>query len=173
MTRVLSVCTATWEMHPGEGVWMRVANVNMTKTSSSCPAGLEKVTSPKSFCRKNLDIGCSSAVFSTHAVPFSKVCGRVIGIQYYTIDAFHPYYGNQGRTIDDLYVDGVSITHSSSPRQHIWTFAAALDEVPEHNLQACPYTNFKSHVAYTGLIPEFIGNDFFCETGSHTSNTNR
>ena len=93
---------------------MRVANVNMTKTSSSCPAGLDKVTSPKSLCRKRVNTGCSSVEFSTHAVPFSKVCGRVIGIQYYTIDAFHPYYTNQGRTIDDSYVDGVSITHSSS-----------------------------------------------------------
>ena len=157
----------------GEGVWMRVANVNMTKTSSSCPAGLEKVTSPKSLCRKRVNLGCSSAKFFTHAVSFSKVCGRVIGIQYYSTDAFHPYYTNQGRTIDDSYVDGVSITHSSSPRQHIWTFAAALDEVPGHNLYACPCTNSKSHVAYTGLIPQFIGNNFFCETGSRTTYTNR
>ena len=48
------------------------------------------------------------------------------------------YHSNQGRTIDDWYVDRVSITHSTSPRQHIWTFAAALDEVPAHNLHACP-----------------------------------
>ena len=31
-------------------------------------------------------------------------------------------------TIDSNYVDGVSLTHGSNPRQHIWTFAAALDE---------------------------------------------
>ena len=157
----------------GEGVWMRVANVNMTERSASCPSGLQKVTSPKSLCRKTVNSGCSSVKFSTHAVPFSKVCGRVIGIQYYSPDAFNPYYTNQGRTIDGLYVDGVSITHSSSPRQHIWTFAAALDEIPGHNLYACPCTNSISHVAFTGLIPEFIGNDFFCETGSRTSYANR
>jgi hypothetical protein len=136
----------------GEGVWMEVANVNMTETSSRCPAGLEKVTSPKSLCRKTVSAGCSSASFSTHGVPFSKVCGRVIGYQYSTPDAFHPYYANQGRTIDDLYVDGVSITHSRVPRQHIWTLAAALDEVPEHNEYACPCTNSKSHVAFTALL---------------------
>ena len=154
----------------GEGVWMRVANVNMTKTSSSCPAGLERVTSPKSLCRKKVILGCSSAKFSTHAVPFSKGCGRVISIP---MPSIHTTYVNQGRTIDDLYVDGVSITHSSSPRQHIWTFAAALDEVPGHNLYACPCTNSKSYVTYTGLIPQFIGNDFFCETGSRTTYRNR
>ena len=35
----------------------------------------------------------------------------------------------QALTIDDGYVDGVSITHGNHPRKHIWTLAAALDEV--------------------------------------------
>ena len=118
----------------GEGVWMQVANINMTETSSKCPVGLEKVTSPKSLCRKTVTSGCFSASFSTHGVPFSIVCGKVIGYQYYSPDAFRPYYNNQGRTLDDLYVDGVSITHSRVPRQHIWTLAAALDEVPGNNV---------------------------------------
>ena len=158
----------------GEGVWMQVANVNMTQTSSSCPPGLEKVTSPKSLCRKQVDTGCSSAKFSTHGVPYTKVCGQVIGIQHRSPDAFSPYYANQGRTIDDLYVDGVSLTHSSQPRQHIWTFAAALDEYPgHHRYWACPCTNSKAHVPFTGLIPEFIGNDYYCETGSRTAHSNR
>ena len=157
----------------GEGVWMQVANVNMTQASSSCPAGLEKVTVPDSLCRKRVDSGCSSAKFSTHGVPFTKVCGRVIGIQYFSPQAFDPYFDHQDRTIDDLYVEGVSITHSSQPRQHIWTFAAALHEVPRDTNNACPCTNNKSHVPFTGLIPEFIGSDYFCETGSHTTRTDR
>ena len=153
----------------GEGVWMQVANINMTETSSKCPVGLRKVTSPKSLCRKTVTSGCSSTSFSTYSVSFSKVCGKVIGYQYYSPDAFRPYYANQGRTIDDLYVDGVSITHSRVPRQNIWTLAAAMDEYPEHNRNACPCTNSKSHVAFTGLIPEFIGDDFYCETGSRVT----
>ena len=99
-----------------------------------------------------MNLGCSSAKFSTHAVSFSKVCGRVIGIQYYSPEAFDPYYGNQGRTIDDSYVDGVSITHSSSPRQHIWTFAAAYDEVPSRNAYACPCVNSLSHHRLLGEV---------------------
>ena len=157
----------------GEGVWMQVANINMTETSSKCPVGLEKVTSPKSLCRKTATSGCSSASFSTHGIPFSRVCGKVLGYQYYSPDAFRPYYNNQGRTLDDLYVDGVSITHSRVPRQHIWTLAAAVDEVPGHNINACPCTNSKSHVAFPGLIPEFISDDFYCETGSRTACANR
>ena len=157
----------------GEGVWMQVANINMTETDSKCPSGLEPITSPKRLCRKNVNIGCSSTKFSTHGIPFSKVCGQVIGYQDYSPDAFNPYYANQGRTIDDLYVDGVSITHSCHPRQHIWTFAAALDEVPSHNINACPCVNSLSHVGFTGLIPEFIGKDYYCETGSRILHTNR
>ena len=143
---------------------MQIANINMTETSSKCPVGLEKVTSPKSLCRKTVTLGCSSASFSAYGVPFTKVCGKILGYQYYSPDA------NQGRTLDDLYVDGVSITHSRVPRQHIWTLAAAVDEVPGHT---CPCSNSKSHVAFTGLIPEFIGADFYCETGSCTANANR
>ena len=157
----------------GEGVWMQVANINMTETSSKCPVGLEKVTSPKSLCRKTVESGCSSASFSTHGVPFSRVCGIIIGYQHYSPNAFYPYRTNQSRTLDDLYVDGVSITHSRVLRQHIWTLAAALDELPRHNVYSCPCTNSKSHVAFTGLIPEFIGDDFYCETGSRTARANR
>ena len=157
----------------GEGVWMQVANINMTEINSKCPSGLEPITSPKRLCRKNVNIGCSSTKFSTHGIPFSKVCGQVIGYQYYSPNGFYPYYLNQGRTIDDLYVDGVSITHSSHPRQHIWTFVAALDELPLHNKEACPCVNSLSHVGFTGLIPEFIGKDYYCETGSRILHTNR
>ena len=41
--------------------------------------------------------------------------------------------------------------------------------MPEHNINSCPCTNSISHVAYTGLIPEFIGDDYYCETGSRTA----
>ena len=59
-------------------------------------------------------------------------------------------------------MDGVSITHGH-PRKHIWTFAAALDE--QHaNVNRCPCT--KTDTTYTGVVPPFVGNDYFCDTGS-------
>ena len=67
----------------------------------------------------------------------------------------------------------MSITHSSQPRQHIWTFAAARNEVPDENKDSCPCCNSKAHVPFTGLIPEFIGSDYYCETGSRTAVSNR
>ena len=166
-------CQMDGEEFGEEGVWMRVAGVNMTETNSQCPSGLELVTSPKRLCRKRVSSGCSSAKFSVHGIPYKKVCGKVIGYQYYSPDAFRPFYHDQQRTIDGLYVEGVSITHGSSPRHHIWTLAAALDEVPDHNKYSCPCTNSKSHVPYTGLIPPFVGTDYYCETGSRTSYRNK
>ncbi len=43
-----------------------------------------------------------------------------------------------GGLINSTYVDGVSLTHGS-PREHIWTFASALDEcVSEGPGYNCP-----------------------------------
>ena len=78
-------------------------------------------------------------------------------------DAFEYYYRFRNRGIDDPYVEGISLTHGSSPRKHIWTFAAALDEV-RSNQWVCPCT--RPDLTYTGVVPPFIGQDYFCETGS-------
>lgn len=48
--------------------------------------------------------------------------------------------------IEDIYVDGVSLTHGH-PRQHIWTFAVADDEEADGHINICPCTNPK------GLTP--------------------
>ena len=60
---------------------------------------------------------------------YTRVCGKIKAYQQYSTDAFQPYYLNRALTIDDLYVDGVSLTHGQNPRNHIWTFANAIDEV--------------------------------------------
>ena len=149
-------CKAT----PG---WMRVANFDMTDTDQQCP--LEFTTqnvNTKRFCSGRAS-GCSSVVFPINGVRYNKVCGKVIGYQYYSSDAFHPYYNDRTLTIDDVYVDGISLTHGTPPRSHIWTFANALDEV-HSNIYVCPCT--KTDTPYTGIVPPFIGSDYFCATGS-------
>ena len=159
------------ELFNEEGVWMKIADVNMTKPAATCPDPLEQQSvSSRELCHRS-NTGCSSVVFPTHKVPYKKVCGRVIGYQYYSTDAFHPFYSQQSYTVDNSYVDGVSITQETTPRQHIWTFAAARDEVPSNSLYSCPCTNSLSHVAFTGLIPEFVGDDYFCESGTYVSAT--
>ena len=140
--------------HDQPGGWTRVANVNMTERDSECPEGLEMLTQPRQMCRKTLATGgCSSARFSTHGLEYKKVCGKVIGYQYYSTDAFDPYYSNQQLTVDDVYVEGVSITHGCSPRPHIWTFASALHENGRAgNLRhICPCSN--TQASFNWAIP--------------------
>ena len=66
------------------------------------------------------------------------------------------------------YVDGISLTHGSSPRSHIWTFAVAWDET-RSDYSVCPCT--KTDTTYRGVIPPFLEMDYFCATGSHYVST--
>ena len=66
--------------------------------------------------------------------------------------------------------------HGKTPRQHIWTFDNALDEIQSQNW-VCSCT--KTDSTYTGVVPplNFICNinfnDFFCETGNRYSYTSQ
>ena len=144
---------------------MRVANLDMTNPYQNCPAGFGQVNRdqpPLRTCGRG-ERGCTSTTYSTYGVEYSKVCGRIIAYQSGTPDAFHPYFRDRARSIDDGYVDGVSLTHGQSPRQHIWTFANAVDET-RSTYYVCPCT--RPDLPYTGIVPPFIGQDYFCETGS-------
>ena len=94
---------------------MRVADLDMTNPTHHCPQGFRTITLPKRMSSKP-GPGCVSVTFNTHEMTYYKivVCGRVIGYQYYSPDAFNSYYVNRGCTIDDKYVDGVSITYGSA-----------------------------------------------------------
>jgi hypothetical protein len=116
--------------------------------------------------------GCSSAYLDVQGVEYSRVCGKIIGYQQKTPNAFGPYYHNRALTIDQGYVDGISLTHGQNPRKHIWTFAAALHEVTYTNSESlCPCTNIHNHL--TIPIPPYVGNDYFCDTGSSQTYENR
>ncbi|XP_064388627.1 uncharacterized protein LOC135336699 [Halichondria panicea] len=147
--------------------WMRVANLDMTDLNQNCPAELRLVTRttpPLRTCgRMEGRAVCTSTIFPTYGVEYSNVCGRIIAYQSSTPDAFTPYFNNRALSIDDVYVDGVSLTHGQSPRQHIWTFANAIDEI-QSDAEVCPCT--QPDLPYTGVVPPFIGQDYFCETGS-------
>ncbi|XP_064406700.1 uncharacterized protein LOC135351584 [Halichondria panicea] len=151
--------------------WMRVANLDMSDPSQNCPDGFRLETTPPDplrACVRPEPAECVSTTYATYGVEHSQVCGRVIGYQDKTPDAFRPYSLNKTLSIDDAYVDGVSLTHGRSPRQHIWTFATAHDETISNEL-VCPCT--RSNRPYTGVVPPFIGQDYFCETGSRQGAT--
>ena len=150
------------------GGWMRVTKIDMRNTSDSCPHGLKTLTQPRRLCAMNIaGGGCSSASFSVQGVQYSRVCGKIIGYQQKSPDAFGSYYNNRRLTIDDIYVDGISLTHGRNPRKHIWTFAAALHEVITSYRQfICPCTN--THNPLTIPIPPYVGSDYFCDTASES-----
>ena len=142
------------------GGWVRVAYLDMTDTRQQCPGGFRLITEPKRTCE--LIDECTSMFYRSRHIHYSKVCGRVRAYQYGPTLAFTRHY-QYGASIDSNYVAGMSITHGKSPRKHIWTFAAALDEI-RSSQQVCPCT--KIDTPHTGHVPPFIGNDYFCDTGS-------
>ena len=147
----------------------RIAYLDMTDPTQECPAGWAEIPSPVRACARPSDtVGCFSASFpNSNSVEYSRVCGRVIGYQYCTPDAFYFYSIDTSRTIDDLYVDGVSITHGSNPRQHVWSFAAAWNEEWSNPVQfTCGCTNTANPFSASFVVPPFVGNDYFCDTGS-------
>ena len=147
------------------GGWTRVANLEMTDPSQQCPDGFRLVTrttAPLRTCGSlDQQLGCVSTTFPVHGIKYSQVCGRVIGYQDKTPDSFYTYARHVRSTSDQNY--GISLTHGQSPRQHIWTFAAAQAETAS-NVASCPCP--QPDFPYTGLVvvPPFIGQDYFCET---------
>ena len=101
------------------GPWTRMAILNMSDPTHNCsnPFALYESNGVKACGRPHPLNGviCESITLLTNQTAYSQVCGRVIGYQYYSIDAFD---GAGGTEIDNSYVDGVSLTHGY-PRQHI------------------------------------------------------
>ena len=152
------------------GNWLRVAKLDMRVQTEICPSNFETVAlvndNTKRFCTRK-GLGCTSHFFPVHGYQYRTICGKVIAIQKGKPDAFYPSHSKQ-KTIDDAYVDGVSIT-CSVPRQHIWTFAAAMHEVKALGLHLCPCTNSENQRNGNIHIPEFVQENYFCDTGSRAA----
>jgi len=144
----------------GEKGWMRIADIDLA-TGDSCPHGWKKITSPVPACRGPSDnAGCYSAQFPTHQVPYSRVCGMVIGYQKGSTDGFRA----TSYSINGPYVDGVSITYGI-PRKHIWSYGIGINEIGPST--ACP-------CAQKGgpLPPSFVHENYYCESGSYNTPSN-
>ena len=161
----LEYCDMTRRCCNSTGGWMRVAHLDMTDTNQHCPSGFRLITSPKRTCGTP-GSRCVSTTFPLNGVKYSRVCGKIKAYQYQNTNAFAAYGNDRSRTIDDNYVDGVSLTHGQTPRKHIWTFAAAYGDT-RYSFSACPCT--KVDTPYTGVVPPFIGQDYFCDTGNRYS----
>ena len=147
------------------GIWQRIASLN-TSAGDDCPSPWMKSSdSNVSFCiPESMDAGCYSVNYSTNGLSYQRVCGRASAYQRASPDGF---FHDGTDTIDDIYVDGISIAHGY-PRRHIWTYAIGVVESgPGSGCCGCPCT------ADPGpQPPEFVGLNYYCESGISDSDWN-
>ena len=166
----LQIQARTLVLNPecGPGLWHRVAYLNMSDPSQQCPLGsawMEYNSSGVRACIRppfSMDSNCSATLYATSR-QYNRVCGRVIGYQIGSTDAFG--YGTISQ-LDSPYVYGVSITHGT-PRNHIWTYAAGVSEGNySYQQDNCPCSN-SSHPNNI-YPPSFVGDNYYCESGNPT-----
>jgi len=136
-----------------EGGWMQVVDVDMNR-DDSCPGTWHKITTPRRLCLGNV-AGCASAQYYVKGVSYEYICGQIKAYQKGSTDAFH-----QTQSIDDAYVEGISIT-LGSPRKHVWTYAAGASDDYNYSNSNCPCASHPGH-----LPPSFVGSHYYCESGT-------
>ena len=150
-----------------------MANLDMSKTGASCPPDFQlQEKEGVQGCGRPRKGGeyCSSVSFSSNGT-YNEVCGRVLGYQWGFSGGINPTSSGHSNSIDRAYLDGVSLTRGS-PRTHIWSFITAHNEEQDFasdNRGACPCS--EELYPHYDKIPEFVGDDWFCESGAPTSPT--
>jgi len=142
----------------GSQGWTRVAYLNMSSPMSLCPENFHLYEVPIHSCGGQPN-QCVKARYSTHGIIYSQVCGRMIGYQVGTTDAFGPY--NTDHFINDT-VDGILISYGSK-REHVWAYVSGNQRMPtEAYRNYCPCASNK----FNAKVPPFIGNDYYCDSGT-------
>ena len=161
-------CDMELECGGHKGGWMRIADLD-TSRGDICPSGW---TSYNSYCRGGQAAGCYSANYSTNYTKYSKVCGKVKGYQKGTMDGFFPSAYSHGiakhykpkttsRSLEGVYVDGISITSGNRPRKHVWTYAVGLSDDYNYTGVNCPCAKHPGPNP-----PSYVGSHYYCESGN-------
>ena len=151
-----------------KGGWMRVGYLNMSEPNALYSPGFYTYnfnSTDHPLCDRfnSSSCGCNSTFFSTHGISYQHICGQVRGYQYRIADGIYPNDDNSNDSIDGYYVDGVSITHGSNPRKHIWTYICGqLEHGANH--QNCPCNNGSE-----AALPSYVGNDYYCESAGQNN----
>ena len=129
--------------------WTRVLYLNMADTGTSCPANWTLHEEPVRRCGRKTDERrtCDSVLIPV-TMNYAMICGRIYAYQRGWSSAFSysvfysPGHLGVPASIDNPYVDGLSLTHGLvGQRKHVWTFAGAHDETSRHynNNTLLPY----------------------------------
>ena len=148
----------------------RVGQINMTKDNSSCPRHLELIEqSGKRMCYSPLTgTRFTSVVFPTFNIKYNHVCGRAVGYARYGPNAFYYSVSSSYKSIDQPYVEGLSITYTiNDERKHIWSLAGGYTDPGNGHANHCPCAGGSSY-----RPPSYVGDDYYCESGRpSTSNS--
>ena len=125
------------------GGWRRVAYLNLSdQENNGCPSGLEYHNS-MSCRRSSSSAGCSPVTYETNGNSYSQVCGTAL---VHGVGNPGGFIGN--RNIDEIYLDGISLTYGISPRNHLWSY-------PVRSSGDCSNCNRNT--------PRFVGStNYFC-----------
>jgi hypothetical protein len=139
----------------GEGTWHRIAFLNMSKPSQTCPSPWRLYSNSTYGVRAcgrpfSTSSGCSPRYYYPNR-RFNRVCGRVIGYQIASPDGFR----DPNRNINQVYIDGVSICiyrrFSQLQRTHIWSYVGGYNE---KDVFPSVSTDVNS----------FVGSNYYCES---------
>ena len=143
------------------GGWMRIANIDAS--IDNCPSNWRKITQPKPLCRGSGDgAGCYPAHFSSNNAKYTSICGKPVGYQKGTTDAYGAFHTT--KSINYPYLDGVSIT-IGNPRRHVWSYASGA-EPSDNSKSNCPCAKGGASA------PVFVQHHSYCESGATTGNDN-
>ena len=146
-----------------EGGWTNIGHFLVTNTMN-CPNSAFKALKKKVhgaqqyFCaRKDPAPGCTTVAIPSRGIAYTRVCGLVGASQKGQTGGFYAT-----KSINEAYLDGVSITRiADGKRKHVMSLAAGYSEQASRK-KACPCNTG----AKGGAPPLFVGNDYYCESGS-------
>lgn len=163
------IASGTAEQQSGPGSFHHIYSLDMTIPGQSCPDALKLHTSDSlRLCGKETGSSCDSFIIPVNGQTYQQVRGEVKAYQFGTTDAFLRWRGGPIGGSDDIeseYVDGISITHGQSPRNHVWTYAVGwrqynVERNPERDNNSCP------SAGYGQPQPDFVGDNYICSSGN-------
>ena len=141
------------QINCGLGLWYRLIFLNMSDLSQECPPTWKEynISGVRACGRPASNTGSCAAILYLTGQMYSRVCGRVIGYQRRTSDAFRRYANN------DIDLDGINITRGTQ-HDHIWSYVA-------DHIQDCP-SDCPCFSDSESCPPQSIGDRYYCESGN-------